>query len=421
MAIINMQRRLAEVGRIRIGQQIPTKSGKTRPAKLDRFRLTSRDRRKIEAAAAIFGGEAQPWNNPGGDNEFEVVTETAELAVIVPPGAMAFDQWFELWSGGGCLRRCDGQREIIGDQPCQCDPDPQQRECSPHTRINVMLADLQGIGVWRLDTQGWNAAQELSAAIEICQAASAHGNMLPARLRLEQRQRKQPGKQTRKFAVPVLDLDVSFAGAVQAARLPVGGDIGLDNPSDNPGPDSDRAELEAPTFTPVAENKQLPEAPAPAPVAEQVQVKPRRRKRSGPPLKTTGLEPTKRSPDRPTPNETGASVAPPADPGEPDPKFRGQLAMRLRKLVPDSSGIDADLWRHALVESLTRGEKHGLTECDGHELQRVAKCATGLENETSGWAIDEWGQLLVTTGNGQEFRSNTIIAPDTFLGPGDNQ
>jgi hypothetical protein len=44
--------------------------------------------------------------------------------------------------------------------------------------------------------------------VDICAAHSARGAMLPARLRLEQREVKRPGVQTRKFAVPVLDLDV---------------------------------------------------------------------------------------------------------------------------------------------------------------------------------------------------------------------
>ena len=41
MAIVDLQRRLQEIGRIRIGQQVKS-NGKSRPAKLDRFRLTSR-------------------------------------------------------------------------------------------------------------------------------------------------------------------------------------------------------------------------------------------------------------------------------------------------------------------------------------------------------------------------------------------
>ena len=41
MPIITVQRRLAEQGRIRLGQKVATSGGRTRPDKLDRFRFTS--------------------------------------------------------------------------------------------------------------------------------------------------------------------------------------------------------------------------------------------------------------------------------------------------------------------------------------------------------------------------------------------
>src|SRR4051794_29621754 len=59
--IIDLQRRLREIGRIRIGQQVPITNpkpgskAKTRPVKLETFRLTSRDQRVIDAAAALYG------------------------------------------------------------------------------------------------------------------------------------------------------------------------------------------------------------------------------------------------------------------------------------------------------------------------------------------------------------------------------
>ena len=62
--IIDLQRGIAEAGRIRIGQQVPAGNGKTRPAKLDAFRLTSPDRRRIEDAAVLFGGVVTPWEAP---------------------------------------------------------------------------------------------------------------------------------------------------------------------------------------------------------------------------------------------------------------------------------------------------------------------------------------------------------------------
>ncbi len=92
--LIGIQRRLAEVGRIRIGQKVPTSGEKTRPEKLTTFRLTSPDRRRIEQAAGMYGGRPEPWTAPAGD-QWEVVTETDTLDVVVPPTAMAFSQFYE--------------------------------------------------------------------------------------------------------------------------------------------------------------------------------------------------------------------------------------------------------------------------------------------------------------------------------------
>lgn len=204
--ILTLQRRLMEAGRIRIGQQVPTGNGKTRPARLETFRLTSRDRQRIDEAAKLWGGKPGEWISPSG-KQWEVITQTDVLDVIVPPSEMAFSQHYEMWSAGGCQRRCDGVTETISDGPCLCDPDAP--DCTIHTRLSVMLRDLSGLGVWRVDTQGYYAAVELGGSVQVIAAAAGRGAMLPARLRLEQRSVKRPDEPRRDFAVPVLDIDVS--------------------------------------------------------------------------------------------------------------------------------------------------------------------------------------------------------------------
>lgn len=219
--IIDLQRRIQEAGRIRIGRQVATSSGKSRPSKLDTFRLTSADKRRIDEAAALYGGTPAEWDAPAG-RQWEVITTTDTLDVIVPPSDMAFSQWYEMWSAGGCQRRCDGAHELISDGPCKCDPDA--RECDIHTRLSVMLADLPGLGVWRIDTSGYYAAVEMSGAVQVVQVAAGRGALLPARLRLEQRVVKRVGQdgkpETRRFAVPVLDVDVTPAQLIGAGRVP---------------------------------------------------------------------------------------------------------------------------------------------------------------------------------------------------------
>lgn len=208
MTILDLQRRIAEVGRIRIGQQVAGNNGRKRPEKLTTFRLTSADRTRIDQAAQLYGGTVAQWDAPAG-KQWEVVTESDSLNVIVPPSDMCFSQAYELWSGGGCARRCDGYNESVTQGPCVCDPE--KRECSIHTRLSVMLADLNGLGVWRIDTSGYYAAVELQGAVGVIQMAAGRGQMLPARLRLEQRMVKRLGEGTRRFAVPVLDVEISPA------------------------------------------------------------------------------------------------------------------------------------------------------------------------------------------------------------------
>lgn len=199
MPILTIQRRHRELGRIRAG----AKSAKGAPTKLDTWRLTSAQRNLIEEAARIWGGTVEPWDSPSGP-QFQVITTTDTITVAIPSG-QSITQWLELWSGGGCQRRCDGEREILSDSPCLCDDpnDPDRRDCQPTTRFNVMLPELSDLGQWRLESHGFYAAAELGGIADLlAQAGAAY---VPARLRLEQRTVKRNGR-TNRFAVPVVEL-----------------------------------------------------------------------------------------------------------------------------------------------------------------------------------------------------------------------
>ena len=213
--ILAQQRRSYEVGRVRIGMQVPiaNKPGKTRPVKLAVFRFTSRDEHAIRAVAELYGGEPRQWAEAPTDDQWEVVTTEREIGVIVPPGPQSVSQWMEMWSGGGCVRRCDGDREQMSGRPCMCPEDPadraelagQGKACKPTTRISLVLPDVPGLGVWRLESKGWNAAHELGGTAEFLAAVREAGVWVPAVLRLEKRKKVARGK-TFEFAVPVLTL-----------------------------------------------------------------------------------------------------------------------------------------------------------------------------------------------------------------------
>jgi recombination directionality factor gp3-like protein len=294
MAIIDLQRRIVESGRIRIGQKVATASGGSRPDKLDTFRLTSADKRRIEQAAEAYGGEVSQWVAPAG-KQWQVITTRDWLDVIVPPSDLSFSQSYELWSAGGCQRRCDGEIEQLSDGPCLCDP--AKRECDIHTRLSVMLRDLPGLGVWRIDTQGYYAATELAGAVQVIQVAAGRGALLPARLRLEQRSVKRPGAdgkpQTLRFAVPVLDIEVSPAQLLAGSLTPL---ALVDTPA---------------ALTPVP---QLPGAPTPSIAEQSAPPTPRpRRRNAAPDIPSSGR--TRRSTEQP--GQEGAGSPPAATPPVP--------------------------------------------------------------------------------------------------------
>ena len=225
MAIIGLQRRIREVGRIRIGIQAETRTGKKAPRKLDRFRLTSPDRSVIEAVAGIYGGTVAQWNN-GTAPQWEVITDATELRIALPPNPadLGWSQFYETWGRGFCAKRCDGEWDTVRD--CACDCDPQERTCKATSRLSVLLPDVAGLGLWRLESHGYYAAVELAGAIELIEQMAGVHTVIPARLRLEHREVRRlidNKPETRKFAVPVIDIDASIlqvrALAVNAATL----------------------------------------------------------------------------------------------------------------------------------------------------------------------------------------------------------
>jgi len=203
MPILDLQQRIRELGRIRIGQKVATAKGGTRPGKLDRFRLTSPSKELLERVATQYGGTVAPWTPDGGAGQYEVLTDAKRMPILVPHQPVS--QYYELWSGGGCQRRCDGVTELLKDRPCICGPDPQQRQCKPTTRLNVVLSEIPGVGVWRLESHGYYAALELPGVAELLAKA---GGYVPAFLGLEQRTAKRDG-QTRHWMVPTIDVDIT--------------------------------------------------------------------------------------------------------------------------------------------------------------------------------------------------------------------
>lgn len=231
--IADIQARYRELGRIRLGYQEDT--GKTytsgprkgqpimRPVKIDRFRLTSQWGQLIDQAAQAYGGQVSEWTNQG-QREFQVITELADdhgvayLPIVIPTTSECFSQWYELWTGAGLERRCDGiTQKTNSGAACVCPSDPDERDtlakegkaCRVTTRQSVMLPDLSDMGTWRVETHGWHAASEMGGVADLLENAAGHGAaFIPAELRLQEKTVRKPGQPVRKFYVPA----ISFRG-----------------------------------------------------------------------------------------------------------------------------------------------------------------------------------------------------------------
>jgi len=220
VALRDVQAKMVELGRVRTGQRVMNRAGtKLIPKKLDSFRFTSPAEHLIQAIAALYGGEVGPFTGEGVvGKQFGVITDVDDIPIYLP--AQKIDPFYERWQGGVCVRRCDGERDMIHDKPCDC-RSGEDRVCKPTTRINLMLADVPGIGVWRLESHGIYAAMELSQLAFLLERPPAP---IPARLILELRQRKFFNQKTREVEVRDYYVPVVMVDAVTSRHVVMGGD-----------------------------------------------------------------------------------------------------------------------------------------------------------------------------------------------------
>lgn len=215
-----------EAGRIRMG----VKTEKAMKS-IDTFRFTSPDEQTIRDIAALYGGTARPWKEPRANpsNQYEVITTSDEIRVMLVPDGISV--WYELWAGSGIARRCDGidvQCPVMvgrdwemGTQPCLCRAE-NKRQCKPHTRLQLVLPEVAFRGVWRLETQGWNAMEELPGMFNLITGLADQGRMVDAVLSVERRERVTPAGK-RNFVVPRLAVRQSVDQLVSTSQVAVGG------------------------------------------------------------------------------------------------------------------------------------------------------------------------------------------------------
>lgn len=242
MPIVDLPQRAPELGRIRMGEKVETQNGKERPSALDNWRLTSHDELAIRAVASIYGGDPEPWEDaPDGGAQWQVTTETSALSVLLPHDPLGDGPWYERWGKGGCLRRCDGQttrlldqERVDGESPtaaCWCiakglkpadADDIKKGACDLVLRLQVILPDVPGLGVWMFSTGSLYAAMEIPAQVALLRGlADRTGTaFVPAELAIvPHREKKAWEKFPREFPVPTLRVRQSYQ---QVAALTAG-------------------------------------------------------------------------------------------------------------------------------------------------------------------------------------------------------
>lgn len=439
MRIRDIQQRLQEVGRIRTGATAPTKNGRKRPTKLETFRLTSPNKSVLERAAVLWGGNVKAWQpEGGGPKQWELITDTDRLQVAVLPDDRHLSAAYELWNRGGCVRRCDGFTETIKDTPCVCDPD--DRECAPTTRLSLVLPDLPGLGVWRLETKSFHAAAELPGAFMLLQQTAQGRLSVPALLRLEQRQKKRDG-QTRQFAVPVLDIGITVGDALAiaaGAAPPPSSSLGdgapaaieaSSTPALPPAPPEDVETVVAKTVEAETRPKRKTARSAPAiPAATDTDLLDGPPPEAEPPImplddpnlivcakpkkKATAASKPKAKAKAPTFDED--NPPPPEPPPTPKPQAQRSVeALRIR--ITKDLGIEGDN-RGLLIRVATRGRSRSTTMLNPEETIELHRLIDRLEDGKS--IFDPKAEVIVDAESGEiTHRIEVAPVPPTFWTP----
>lgn len=209
--VADLDRRVPEAGRIRLG----VKTDRAMKA-IDTFRFTSPHEELINQLADLYGGTPKPWSDPRAriQNQHEVISTATEINIFLPQNGLS--QSYEMWSGGGRQRYCNGAVcQIMGHE------DPEEVECICHakgtaecklyTRLNVIIPELPFKGVWRMETKGWNAGHEMPGMFDLIQTLHSSGNLVQSVLALEKRSDTHNGKK-RHWVVPTVTIAESPMG-----------------------------------------------------------------------------------------------------------------------------------------------------------------------------------------------------------------
>lgn len=240
--IVSLPARYPELGRIRLGSKGP--KGEPRKGKFLRF--SSDDDVVLLALADQLGGEVKPWTDDKAEQAFHLTSESASVPVLLP--ADPIDTTYEKWGSGGIAKRCDGEMCLqpmqapdgghMYESPCAClaaglvpgDRDDQKKgACQVTVRLRLIIPSVPGLGAWMCTSHSVYAAMELPGQIELLQAMSGRGRLVPADFAIEPRTEKKPWeKYKRDYIVPVLRVRASLAQLMSGE--PIMGELATGEP-----------------------------------------------------------------------------------------------------------------------------------------------------------------------------------------------
>lgn len=371
VALSNLARRMPEHGRIRLGE----KGNKGQPVKLDHPRFTSRDKKAIDEIAHLYGGTPRPW----ADKQYEVKTEADEIPVVLPPDPLGGTPIYELWSKGGCQRRCNGVVCTVSEETrdgfelvevdCICSKN-ESLECKPTTRLNVVLPEITFGGAWRLESNGWHVAHEMPGMVEAILEFSQRG-YTRAVLAMESRKSVKNGR-TQHYVVPVirpavsLEALVSGEGSLRAISPAPLAEL-VDAPDSNPGPERGEGSIPSGgTFVDTSwEDDDVVDAEIVEEDCSNEQASDVERAEGSSSSTSVDSERPFTEPDQPMAEEMAAAKI--------------QIQRRRLMAILNELGMGATE-RHALVKKVTKGRATSSNDLDGDEMTRLISAVEAIRS-----------------------------------------
>lgn len=206
--------RLPRIGKIRLGvKDVSQRTGNEYPKAVDHF-VVQEDESTSALAAANF-------RKVYGD-------KPRELRILIPveDNEIYFSQYLKMYGATGLLCKGDANKAMRLDKgtgalvEVECDteecPHFQKGECKRLATFSFMLPDVDGIGVWQIDTTSKNTIINLNSDLQMVKVYAGRVRMIPLALQVVPKEVTAEGK---KKVIYVLRIDLTRVSASELRRL----------------------------------------------------------------------------------------------------------------------------------------------------------------------------------------------------------